>query len=247
MIELKSIFSHRRDGAIVFEECLDRSFIEDRDGLIVTAAGEALARGKASPRTPLAKALQVLDDFLTRVDAMNSDDEAVRYVEEVWLFGSVLRQAETVGDIDLAIATRRRPKYAGKSGYNRMLSHLHKLFADRDDVPLNPPLYWLPDFWHMRRALFGAQRHRLLAVKEDMDELADLGVPCRLIYDRSRGGRVDAPMLARHPTSKGRLNDIDPPAEFPDLTPTQLRPMDARWLSSFEPWGSVVVVPQHVV
>ena len=135
MIDLKSVFPQRRDGAIVFEECLNRRLIETQDGFQLTPGGEAMVRGKTKPRMPLAKAQALLDEFLARVHALNSDENAVRYVDEVWLFGSVLRGAETVGDIDLALVTDRRPQYRIKGGYEQMKAHLTKVMANRDDVP----------------------------------------------------------------------------------------------------------------
>lgn len=240
IVDLKSIFCLRRDGAIVFEECLDRGLILlDGDGFKITDKGEALIRGKAKPRTQLAQAQALLDDFLQRVDQLNSDAEAVRYVDEVWLFGSLMRREKTVGDIDLALVTTRRAKY--QADYEGMQRHLDRVLSTRKDVPVTRGLVWSAEHWITERALFGAKRHPLYAgVQEGISDLASLGVPCRLIYDRLRGGRVDDPILDRHPKSNGRRDDIDPPTTMPDLVPSiDLRPMDARWVAGFCSWGSV--------
>lgn len=69
LIDLKSVFPLRRDGAIVFEECLDRGLIDPKT-LELTPAGEILARAKAQKRTPLGKAETVLEQFLDRAEAM---------------------------------------------------------------------------------------------------------------------------------------------------------------------------------
>jgi len=45
MIDLRSVFPQRRDGAIVFEECLNHGLIELRDRFELTAKGETIARG----------------------------------------------------------------------------------------------------------------------------------------------------------------------------------------------------------
>jgi hypothetical protein len=45
LIDLKSVFPLRRDGAIVFEECLDRGLI-DAEALTVTEIGEVIAARK---------------------------------------------------------------------------------------------------------------------------------------------------------------------------------------------------------
>jgi hypothetical protein len=240
MIDLRSVFPQRRDGAIVFEECLGRRLIETQDGFRLTPGGEAMVRGKAKPRTPLAKAQAVLDEFLARVHALNCDENAVRYVDEVWLFGSVLQGVETVGDIDLALVTDRRPQYRIKGGYEQMKAHLKKVMANRDDVPQAQGFLWSAEHWITERALFGAKRHPLMAgVRTETDDLVALAVPCRLIYDRSQGGRIDAPILDRHPKSTSRSNDVDAPMVMPDLAPSELRPMEARWVAGFMPWGGV--------
>lgn len=239
MIDLKSVFAQRRDGAIVFEECLDRRLIELSDGSYkVSKRGEVIVRAKAKPRTLLGRAQLVLDEFLGRVQAMNDDKDAVRYAEQVWLFGSVLRGAETVGDIDLAVTTARRPQW--EADYDAMRRYANRLVDVRPDAPTTRGMMWSAEHWLTERALFGTKRHPLLAgAQEGVSDLAGLGVPCRLIYDRSRGGKVDDPTLPRHPLSNGRENDIDPPPMMPDLTAAALRPMDGRWISGFKSYGEV--------
>lgn len=78
---------------------------------MVSEKGETVARGRLTRRTPLAQAQTILDGFLQRVDWLNRDPDAVRYVEKVWAFGSLMRGEDTVGDIDLALDTTRRPEY----------------------------------------------------------------------------------------------------------------------------------------
>lgn len=79
----------------------------DPETLEITGSGETIARAKAQHRTPIAKAKVLLSDFLERVDGLNGDPRGVHYVNQVWLFGSLMRDEETVGDIDLAIETAR--------------------------------------------------------------------------------------------------------------------------------------------
>ena len=99
-IDLKTVFPERSDGAIVFEECLDRGLI-DPTITKLTETGEALALAKANPRTPLAKAQAVLNSFLDRIEALRCNPDGVQDVDQVWLFGSLMRGADSVGDIDV--------------------------------------------------------------------------------------------------------------------------------------------------
>jgi hypothetical protein len=243
LIDLKSIFRLRRDGAIVFEECLDRGLIALDGKLSITEKGEAIGRSRARPRTLLPRARALLDEFLTRVDQLNSDPGAVRQVDEVWLFGSLMRGEETVGDIDLALKTERRSECV--ADYDEMHRRLDQLLSRHDGAPANWNWIWSKEEWVTHRALYGPRRHPLLAgVQTDVQDLAELGVPCRLIYDRARGGRVGDPVSPRHPASKGRRDDIAPPPAMPALAPCNIRPMDGRWITGFHDWGDVS--PYHI-
>jgi hypothetical protein len=234
LVDLKSVFPHRRDGAIVFEECLDRGLI-DATTLELTEAGMSIARAKVQARTPFAKARLVLDDFIDRVDQFNNDPEAVSQVDQIWLFGSLMREEATVGDIDLAITRRSRIR-----DLDERLEQAKRLLARIKDAPKRWAMPRDRIDWLFRRAIFGARRHPLLAgAQDETSDLASLAVPCRLIYDQSRGGRVHDPILPRHPESNGRSDTVSPPAELPDLKPAELRPMDARWVTGFKAWSEV--------
>jgi hypothetical protein len=238
MIDLQTVFSRCRDGAIVFEECLDRGLI-DPATINVTPAGEVIICAKAQSRTPLNKALMVLNEFLDRIETLNRDPDGGRHVEQVWLFGSVMRSANNVGDIDLAVTSSRRARFA--DDHEGRKGHLDHLVAQMPGAPVYSAWPWEKEGWLFQRAIYGARRHPLLAgVQKGTAILESLGVPCRLIYDRSRGGRVDDPILPRHPNSRGRSNDLSPPAEMPDIRPKAIGPMDARWVAGFQKHGRVL-------
>ncbi|WP_439568915.1 hypothetical protein [Sphingopyxis sp.] len=237
LIDLKSVFSNRRDGAIVYEECIDRGLIDPVTNK-VTEQGMTVARAKVAMRTPLAKARSVLDDLLARVDLLNADPEAVTRVDRIWLFGSLMREEPTVGDIDLAICRSRDARFDQYP--DAQVDEAKRLIERFKDAPQYWDMPWDRIDWLYKRMVFGARRHPLLAgAQEGTTDLQSLGAPCRLIYDRLRGGRVDDPILARHPDSPGRSNEVPPPDALPDLAPAELRPMDARWLTGFTYWGPV--------
>lgn len=236
LIDLKSVFPHRRDGAIVYEECLDRHLIDRATGK-VTEAGLTLVRSKLAPRTPLETAKEILDAFLERVDQLNRDPEAISRVDQIWLFGSLMRNESAVGDIDLALARSSSDRF---ENLDAQILQAKALLTNFPGAPRVWAWPWDRIDWLYRRAIFGARRHPLLAgAKDGMGDLASLGVPCRLIYDRARGGRVDDAIVPRHPQSNGRLNTIAPLPVAPDLTPVPLQPMDARWVAGYDRWGSV--------
>jgi len=169
---------------------------------------------------------------------MNADPASVGMIDEIWLFGSMLRRPETVGDIDLAITLSRRiPVSDDREAFRQ---HVDKQFAAVKGATQGLHFFWDREGWLNERALYGPTRHALLAgAQEGTSDLASLGVECRLIFDRQRGGRVDDPVLDRHPTSKGRDPRLGPPAVKPDLSPAPLRPMDGRWITGYRNWGMV--------
>lgn len=230
------MFPLRRDGAIVYEELLDRGLL-DRAGGGLTAAGEVLLRSKVVPRTPLAKAEAVLDSFLDRVDDLNRDPEAISRIDEVWLYGSVLRREPAVGDIDLAITRSASPRFAE---FEAQIEQAHRLLDGMSGAPQSWATEWSCIDWLPDRAIFGARRHPLLAgAKEGVADLVAVATPCRRIYDRSRGGRVCDEIVPRHPQSTGRADTVDPLPILPDLSPRILQPMDARWTAGYDRRGEV--------
>lgn len=237
LINLRSVFGCRRVGAVVYEECLDRGLIEQETG-VVTEEGMVVLRSKSAARTPLAKAQQILGDFLNRIDALNSDPEAIRVVDQVWLFGSLMRAEPTVGDIDLAITRNRHERFNDSA--DSQSKEATRLIALHADAPQSWAGPWQCIEWLYRRALYGRRRHPLLAgVQEGTEDLESLGVPCQLIYDRARGGRVNDPILPRHPSSSGRSEEVGPQPAKPSFSAAVLRPMDARWISGYDPSGEI--------
>lgn len=236
LIDRKSLFPLRRDGAIVLEECIDRGLV-DPETYRPTAEGEALARAKARKRATLADADRVLDLFLENVERLNRDNESLSRVDEVWLFGSLMRRQPDVGDIDLAVSKSWNTRFGNT--FDDREPQADRLLMRHPDAPAYWPERWSKEDWLTDRALFGKRRHPLLASQSGTSDLEALHVPCRLVYDRKRGGRVDDPILRNHPASLGRADTVPPPAQMPDLEPAVLRPMDGRWVAAFDPRGKV--------
>lgn len=236
-LDLKSVVPMQRDAAIILEECLDRGLI-DPATFKVTDRGMTVARSKVVARTPLTKARGVLSDLLDRIDQLNADPEAVTRVDEVWLYGSLMREEASVGDIDLAISRSRDARFGDK--LHLQDEEAKRLVARFADAPKHFDWPWERIDWLYKRTIYGARRQPLLSGAQDgTTDLQSLAVPCRLIYDRARGGRVDDPILPRHPDSPGRANTLSPPEDMPDLVPAALRPMDARWITGFTGWQMV--------
>lgn len=77
-----------------------------------TIAGNALTKARIGTRMTRADAQRLLDEFLDRVVAANSDETWLDWVDEVLLYGSFARPGdEPVGDIDVAVSLSRRHEY----------------------------------------------------------------------------------------------------------------------------------------
>ncbi|KRA99879.1 hypothetical protein ASD83_05170 [Devosia sp. Root685] len=235
--ELKSFAPTRLEAAVLYEELLERRFIDPsaaaRDQTL-TDSGLALASGKAK-RSSLRVAQKVIDELLARVEEMNLHAHPLNVVQKIWLFGSAMREQPTVGDIDLAIEMARNPEFPDDGARSERLRQLVNLAPDH--LP-----YFRKLNWHEERSIFGERRHALLAGAHiGLDELERLGVPCRLIFDWERGGKVDDDVVPRHPRSNGRSNEMPAQRELPDLTPIAsiAQPMNARWVSGYRIDGRV--------
>jgi predicted nucleotidyltransferase len=78
-----------------------------------TSNGNALAGASAARPLLRQSAQKKLDDFLTRVRFVNSPEcEFVYWVEEVVLFGSMLKQKPRISDVDVSVRLDR--KYEGE-------------------------------------------------------------------------------------------------------------------------------------
>lgn len=75
----------------------------DKNKLIPTVQGMVLVRAEDRDRLPRNEASKILNEFLDAVENVNSRLKARVSVQRVYVFGSYLTDAETVGDIDLLI------------------------------------------------------------------------------------------------------------------------------------------------
>lgn len=225
------------ETAVLFEELLERKLINplaETHSENLTEAGLAIASGKAK-RSSLKAAGKVIDELVDRVRHMNDHTHPLNVVQNIWLFGSVMREEPTVGDIDLAIEMAHNPEFVGDAARSDRLRQLVNLAPDH--IP-----YFRKLSWHEEKGIFGERRHALLAGAHiGTDELERLGVPCRLIFDRDRGGRVEDEVIPRHPRSMGRSNEMPAPRELPDLSPIAsiAQPMNAKWISGYQADGRV--------
>lgn len=245
-----ALFRDAPQGAIVYEEALARGMIlppgqesaetsTGRRG--ITCAGVAVLQSTSS-RTPKEKAQKHLADFLDRIDVLNASLSATRRVEEVWIFGSMLREVETVGDIDLAVSfSCGMPELEGAARQEEVLRQFR---ARRGPSKFIGSMIGMEE-WMVSDAAFGGRMPTIFSgFHHGHDDLIALGVPCQLVYARARGGCVADPVLPRHPKSRGRKRGTPPVVTKDTLRPTPLQPMDARWITGYD--GREVICPHRL-
>ena len=199
----------------------------------LTVAGRAVLSATAAPRMKKAKAEKLFEGVLLNARAVNSDPKAILSIRKIWLFGSMVDESKSdVGDIDFVVEWDRREVVRAK-----LTSWVDEL---EQYVRVNYPGL-LPDgydrFHHsaeeifLARMLYGKRRAPVIA-PNSLTTLKDLHRPCRLVFDASRGGIVDDPVLPHHPDSRHRSRTIRPRLKMPELSrvPRGFRPTSIGWL-----------------
>lgn len=112
-----------RTAAIFMNKLKGLGFIEELDKwgghrlFRLTIKGQALANASAARPIHRKTAERLLEQFLERVQRVNSTEEYAYRVEHVVLFGSMLTDTERLGDVDVAI--QLEPKVSEDSSHER--------------------------------------------------------------------------------------------------------------------------------
>ena len=238
----RDVALHSATVAVMIEEFRQRGLIGreqrglrsvDDDGL--TQAGRALASAKGNKRAPRAKAQAIFDAYIENCAKLNARTDLPFRIEQVWLFGSMLNEErEDVGDVDFVPIFSRTSDALDFDEEQRQYDRL----ADSLGISRRGLLdgVFIDERVRSRLTLNGS-RHPLLA-PNNLEQLTSLGAPCRLVFDAERGGRVDDPVLPRHPESRGKSDGIGPPRTMPRLDAPQ---------GSVEPSASSIAIPSFIL
>lgn len=189
----------------------------ERYGL--TDKGLALAGAAATKRIPRKTAERKFRGLLERAEKVNSDPYTARLVERIWLFGSLLDPEKSdVGDIDVVVESVRTGEFESlfEEGTGKAWDYLCRHYPDLMTDARSYLAYVASDSTVLHKMLFGPRRDPAFA-PNDIDTLERLHEPCRLAFDRSRGGIVDDPILPHLPTSEKRDESMKPRLTLPDL------------------------------
>jgi predicted nucleotidyltransferase len=230
----KDVSLDPRTVIVLLDELRDRGLIgpeksdadQEFDG--VTEAGASLLAAKATRRVNKARAWKILKSFLNACAEINTRSDLPFDVQEVWLFGSMIDDNKgDVADIDIApVFGRPKPfsDFKVREARFRELANQMGGAAVVNNAGVFAP--FRAESYVIGQLIYGGHRHHLLA-PNDLDQLLRLACPCKLIFDKKRGGEVDDPVLPRHPNSSGRSNSIGDRHAMPDLLANRkiLRPL----------------------
>lgn len=188
-------------------------------GLAHASTARARARAPESAR---------LEDIVTRASKLAARTDVPFEIGEIWLSGDLLDPtASRIGTTDLAITYEDR---AGTPAaiLDQYYAQAHRLAlvapAGRNPAETLPPL--------VRSAILydGGRPGRVR--ETGIAALIARGIPCRCLYDRTRGGIVHDPLLPYHPDSPEAKQR---PVLIPDgIAPPPYRVFDARLLNPRE-------------
>lgn len=167
---------------------------------------EARALGTAvlRARTPLAKADAVFETLKTGIAAINAD--GLMHVHELWIFGSYMRRAATIGDIDAGLHLLCQPGL----DHDRVIAALEDRFGheswfvrsadDRHRWTIHNYAY---------RLLYPTRRPLLCdGVRLSLCEV-EAGMAVQRVYTYA-GGWHHEPILDQHPNARGPLPERTP-------------------------------------
>lgn len=211
------------------EEILVQAGLFDMRIAGVTALGRAFLKATRE-RLARTAALSLLRQLLEAADGYNRSMDRCDDIEQIWLFGSLATDSETVGDINLAIFhTPLAPP-----GHEEVQCH------DTEEririLPANPTS---PASAQLQRLLgdgdlFGAPPDPAYNVLHNPDDLVAMATPCMLVFTRE-SGIVQAPTpLSKHPKAASRLATMPPEltrADSDQLLSWRpvLQPLRANW------------------
>lgn len=228
--------------AFLIDDAETRGFFEvdERGSYDFTLSGGALLSASPSGPIPRVQAMAILDGLLARAAEINRlRRRYLLQVDRIWLFGSLAKGAEMVNDVDVVVETswtdHGKSRAEIDANDDRLIEEAIELGGwkavySRICPGLNARSYLI------RRLLNGVRRHPRLARSESVRDLIAMGEPCRLVFDVSRGGRINGPLLERHPDSTGRDPAFPDRRIMPDLrSPPPLCPVSFDVIEQLRP------------
>jgi|GEM_PF-3329741 len=233
----KSIFPSVVHAAHAYEIATATNLI-DTDARELTEVGRAVAQSRSITKQPIRKARETLTKFLDHIATVNADPDRDITIERIYLYGSVMRNDPTVGDIDLQIEVERGPKWA--KNFDGFYAAMTDLVAEYSPSYNDHGMMGAIDKG-FEYIVFGQRKPQILAGAQiNAGQLELIPAPCQLIYTSVEGVDLDAPIKPNHPDYNPDEEGSDQAARISQLPEAQIdatKPIDARFISQHNPRG----------
>jgi hypothetical protein len=207
----------RQRAAVLINEADLAGFLTGDPEDPLTNAGRGFV--SASSLRPLnrKKASQIIQKIVDNCTLVNGRDDLSFQVERIWLFGSYVANREVVNDLDMVIETKRIPARVTPEWDERVIQLACDMGGEKLVMrSLSPRAS--ARLYVQTRLTIGPRKHPRLSLI-DVDGLKQLACECQLIFDRSRGGPVDDPVLPKHPDATERSESVLEKLTLPVLKP----------------------------
>ncbi|GGD81812.1 nucleotidyltransferase domain-containing protein [Croceicoccus mobilis] len=238
-LQQKSIFPSIVHGGHAYEIAIATDLI-DPDEYALTDVGLAVARSRSVTKQPVKRARDTLAKLIEHIKTINADPDRDITVERVYLYGSVMRNEPTVGDVDLQIEVERGPKWA--KDFDGFYAAMTDLVAQYSPSYNDHGMMGAIDKG-FEYIIFGHRKAQILAGAQiNAGQLELIPAPCQLIYTATGGVNWTAPIAPNHPDFNPAEEGSDQAARLDQLPEAQIdlpRPVDARFITQFNSRGWV--------
>jgi hypothetical protein len=214
-------------AAVLVDEAHSAGFFKQptRDmETILSDSGRGFVHG--SPLRPMKRerAKQIVDELLANCAATNTRNDLTFTIDRVWLFGSYISDTPSINDIDIVIESAPIRSRLEDPAWSQRIIDLACELGGTHAVYRQIGYAGNAETWLEKRLTFGPNKNPRLSPTR-IDNLKDLACACQLVFDRSRGGPVDDPVLPKHPRAGDRSKRMFAQASMPDLKPAPLLPI----------------------
>lgn len=242
---LKSLHANRSDMTALrlsrktYSECENAISIEilnalgafDPETFELTDLGIALVGSASRTKIPRDKAIVMLSEFLTAVERHNAHTHRIHDITKVWIYGSYIKGATLVGDLDIALEVEKSIRLD-----NQLITK-----AEDEIYPIYFDDHYRNAFINRarkitRKILFPNGRPAEISLSFHTMVLVESAEPCSLYYTIEEGCIREPVVLLKHPDATVRADTMYDRSEYPDEADLlsrklALAPMSPLWLA----------------
>jgi len=226
--KLRGKTTPRIDNAIAAEIAMAMKLFDETDRT-PTPLGISILGSQSRSRITRDSATAILHDFLQKVVAYNANPERIDNIRQVWVYGSYVKGAAMVGDVDIEFTTSRLKNF-GSEAYDQHVERLFDIYCSNT----HGLMIYQKSSRVRARMLLGGNKHARLSIHHGDNMLRNSAEPCAL-YFADITGIISVPkLLEKHPKATTRSSDMIDRSEIPSereilASKLPLKPMHAHW------------------